>query len=457
MSLNNSDEIFKAIELIASTSGKNDKTALVIGFAGQSLDFVRVIEHAYNPFKTFGIAKMPERQDGGVGVFNEGTWTILRALIVRELTGYDARDAVQSELNRLSDGSAELLCRILRKKLRAGFSESTCNKAVKKLIPEFPYQRCSLPKDTDLNAWPWEEGVFVQEKADGSFANIDHEEGGVVRITTRQGNEYPIEKFEQMANDIRACLAVDHQNHGEILVLRDGIVCSRSDGNGVLNGIMSGGDFAPNESPMYLVWDQIPLVAVTPKGKHLVPYRSRFASILKQYSANTRPFVAPIPTVIVRSMDAAVTYYKKMLEQGKEGVVLKHPKAIWKDGTSKEQIKFKLEVDVDLEIVAVNLGRAGTKNEGRAAAFTCVTSDRLLYVDVAIKNEAMRDSVDADRDAWLGGIIVVRANELLEPSNSNDNYSLFLPRMAETAIRNDKTEADSLQRVKDQFESAVGG
>lgn len=451
-----SDDLYAAIELIAATPGKNDKTDMVTKFA-KDLGFVKVIEHAYNPFKTFGIVAMPERTMPGAGHFNDNTWHLLGELIARRCTGNLARDAVLEEINRLTENSAELFRRILRKKLRAGFSESTCNKAVKKLIPEFPYQRCALPKDTNLEEWPWADGVFVQEKADGMFANVDHEAGGLVRITSRQGNEFPIEKFEKLAQDVRECLAEDHQNHGEIIVFRDGVLCERADGNGVLNGVLSGGDFAANEVPQYLVWDQIPLVAVVSKGKHAVPYRSRFASILKQHKANARPSVAVIPTILARSMAEAVARYKKMLEEGREGVVLKHPQAIWRDGTSKEQIKFKLEVDVDLKIMAIVLGRAGTKNEGRPGSMTCATSDNLLQVDVTVKNEAMRDAIEAAPEDWIDRIIVVRANELIAPSESNDLHSLFLPRMAETSYRTDKTEADSLQRVKDQFASAVKG
>ncbi|MDW5334816.1 DNA ligase, partial [Acinetobacter baumannii] len=67
--------------------------------------------------------------------------------------------------------SGELLIRILRKDLRAGFSDATINKVVPDLIPVFPYQRCSLPSEVKLKAWPWKDGIYLQEKADGMFAN----------------------------------------------------------------------------------------------------------------------------------------------------------------------------------------------------------------------------------------------------------------------------------------------
>jgi DNA ligase-1 len=165
--------------------------------------------------------------------------------------------------------------------------------------------------------------------------------------------------------------------------------------------------------------------------------------------------IALIPTKIVRSLSDALAHYRELLTSGKEGTVIKHPEAIWRDGTSKEQIKLKLEVDVDLKIVGIVSGSPGTKTEGRAGSFTCVTSCGQLQVNVAVKNERLRDRVDANPSDYIGRIIVVRANSILPPSESNEFHSLFLPRMAEGDYRVDKTEPDSLQRVRDQFESAV--
>jgi hypothetical protein len=41
----------------------------------------------------------------------------------------------------------------------------------------------------------------------------------------------------------------------------------------------------------------------------------------------------------------------------------------------------------------------------------------------------------------------------MKPSKEGGKYSLFLPRFQ--GLREDKNEADSLQRIIDQFESAV--
>jgi len=453
----NSNKILEVINEIAANSSKIAKVAL-ISEAIKDEDFKRVCEYAYSPFKTYGLRKRPETIGENCShEFDEGTWELLDDLISRRASGDSAIEYVRGEMTALSKESAELFWRIISKDLRAGFSESTINKACKGLIPEFPYMRCSLPKDVDLEKWPWAEGVISQEKADGMFANVDHEAiGGNVSIRSRQGTEFPMGKFVDVANDVRARLRPDMQYHGEFLVLRDGVVCARQDGNGVMNHVIDGGDFAPNEKPIFMVWDGIPLNAVLPKGRCLLPYKVRLAEIARSLNMTIGSSVKLIPTMIVRSLAEAKLHAVAFMKAGKEGSVIKRPDAIWVDSTSKEQVKIKLEFVVDLEITAIVPGKEGKKTEGRAGSLTCQTSDGKLIVDVTVKNEKMRDDVDANPDKWIGGIIGVVANDILLPSESNDFHSLFLPRMVESCLR-DKSSADSLEKVFEQKHAAIYG
>ena len=456
----NSELIFDLIEEIANTSSKNDKLAIIKRNI-DDLTFQKVLSYSYSPFKTFGVRQMPigKAHDGYKDGFDNKTWEILDCLADRRLTGLNATQVIAAEIDALPSKSAELFRRILRKNLRAGFSESTINKARKGLVKEFPYMRCSLPKDTDLSKWPWGRGVFVQEKADGMFANVDNEESGIVSIRSRQGTEFPMDKFEAVADEIRTTLTAGRQYHGEFLVMRDGVVLPRQEGNGIMNSVLNGGDFAPNEWPIYKIWDAVPLECVVPKGKCEVPYSERFGGIELDFAGSIAvalKHIDIIPTKIVKSLAEAKEFAAKQMKEGKEGAVVKHPDAPWTDSTSKFQVKIKLEFECDLEIVAVVPGSAGTKNEGRAGSLTCKTNDDALEVDVAVKNEAMRDSVDAHPDQWIGGIMTVVANDIMFPSESNMNHSLFLPRFIEDCLR-DKSRADELPRVFEAKRAAIYG
>lgn len=461
----NSELLCEVLNKIAKESSKNAKQALVNQHITDPL-FKEVCDLAYNPFRVFGV--LPEKDAQGTGelFFDEtDALDVLYKLESRELTGNAAREAVRSQLGQLSKKSGDLFIRILRKDLRAGFSENTINKAcaanaIEALIPVFPYQRCSLPKDTDLTKWPWERGVLSQEKADGMFTNTTFK-GSELLYSSRQGSPFPLEPFDSLSQEAKRVLRANLQYHGEMLVERDGKILPREIGNGVLNSVLKGGAFAENEKPVLVLWDFIPLTSVKAKGKFEAKYLDRFKLLFsmlmnKDLTPKSKQ-IRLIPTKFVRSLDDAYDHYGELLKQGKEGTVIKHPDAFWRDGTSKEQIKLKLEADCELEVVAINEGKAGSKNEGRAGALHCKSACGQLIVDVAVKNEKMRDEVDKAPHDWIGRVVTVRANQILRPSASNESHSLFLPRMVDDHYRTDKTEADSLERIQQQFDNAIRG
>lgn len=454
----NSKEIFLAIDMIAATSSKNEKQALVARHISDE-EFQRVLVAALDPLVSYGISKRPVAGMVGSELFDAGTWGIIDDLAARRLTGNNAIMAVTGEMVRLESASTELFWRIIKKDLRAGFSAETVNKAKKGTIRSFPYMRCVLPAKAKFDTWSWKEGVFSQHKADGAFTNVDHDAFGVVRLTTRQGNELPVEAFAEMEAEIRATFPAGTQTHGEIVVLVEGVIASREIGNGILNSILAGGSFAPNEKPVFYAWDQLPLEAAVPKGKVHTPYRQRFKRLLSQLMGKGNSSVKLIPTKIVHSLGEAYEHCTSLQIEGKEGTVIKNGDGGWKDTSSgnPDVVKLKLEVDVDLISTAILDGEEGTKNEGRAGRVTMETRDGLLKVNVAVKNEALRDAIDADREAFVGHVWAVRFNEIMKPSDSNPLHSLFLPRMAEESYRTDKEAADSLEEVFAQREAAVRG
>lgn len=447
----NSNDVLALIEQIAATSSKNEKEALLKANAGDEL-LKQVLEYAYNPFKTYGIRKRPETLGDNVGnTFDDDTFELLRDLASRKVTGNDAIEFLRGELTALSKASAELLWRIVNKDMRAGFSESTCNKVWKGLIPDFPYMRCTLPKDAKLDEFDWKLGVISQEKADGMFANVDHEAGDVVRITSRQGSPFPLEPFGDLIPEIIDRFDVDTQTHGEMLVMKDGKVLPREIGNGMLNSIAQGGQLDEGCRVIFMPWDQIPLSAVQTKGKYEVPYIKRLYQLRQQLNAVSGESIILIETRVYHSLKDAYAHYRDLLLVGKEGTIIKNPHAIWKDGTSKEQVKLKLEFEVELEVVGFEAGNG--KNADTFGALKCQSSCGQLKVNVSGFTDAKRREIHENRDDWMGGIITVRANSILKPSESSEFHSLFLPRFVERRL--DKSVADDLARIEAQQQAAM--
>ncbi len=455
--MNDSESIFRAIQTIAESPKKTEKEALIVQGAASDT-FVKVLEYAYNPFRTFGIATVPEKQvflgNEGVKRFDADTWALLDALAARALTGNAAREAVQREVNALFSSSAELLRRIIAKDLRAGFSESTINKAIKGLLPEFPYMRCALPSEVKLDQYPWERGVFSQEKVDALYVNLNHEGSGVVQITSRQGTPFVVEPFAALHEETRARLSPATQTQGELVVRVNGEFLPRQKSNGIINSVNKGGAFEPGQELVLLVWDQIPLEAVVPKGQYSVPYEERLESLAHQLAATKGDILRLVPGKRVYSLEEANEHYRVLLAEGKEGIVLKHPDGIWRDtgsSGSKHQVKFKLKVEVDLMVVDFLPGNG--KNAKTFGSILCRTSDELLEVAVSGISDKLRREINAQRESLRGTVMTVKANALMRPSKPGGLYSLFLPRFVE--FRTDKMVADTLAQVEAQFESAM--
>ena len=452
----NSKDILIALNKVAENSSKNDKQALVTNFAAND-EFKAVCKLAYDPFMIFGIqpTKAHEQIEPGELFFDEnGTMEFLQDLIDRKLTGNAAKDALEKQLRTLNAESAELLIRILRKDLRAGFSESTINKAVPDLIPVFPYMRCSLPKEAKIAEWNWSKGVISQEKADGMFANGNRIKG-TLYFASRQGSPFPMDEFGELVEEAKVKLRENFQYHGELMVERDGEILPREIGNGILNSVLKGGTFGEGERPIYFIWDLIPINAVKSKGQYNAPYLNRLKDI--RDSVQECKHIRMIETKAVTSMAAAYEHFFSLTKQGKEGTVIKRSDMIWKDGTSKDQVKLKVEAPCELEIYDIADGKVGSKNEGLPGALRCQSACGQLKVDVTVKNEKMRKEIEKDREHWKGKIVTVIFNQILNPSASNDDHSLFLPRLAEDTYRADKSEADSLERIQEQFDNIITG
>ena len=165
------------------------------------------------------------------------------------------------------------------------------------------------------------------------------------------------------------------------------------------------------------------------------------------------PNAQAVHTEAVSSLEEAYKVYTKFTSEGKEGSVLKTTDFLWRDGTSKNCIKLKLEFAVDLVVTDILEGEG--KASGMVGSITLATSDGKLVTNCG------SGFSDADRVDWwtnrierVGSIVTVKANDVITKRGSNVS-SLFLPIFLDHRL--DKTEADSLERVMEQLEAAKNG
>ncbi len=442
--------IFKIISELAAISSRNEKESILKKESSNKL-LQEVFKAAYDPTINYYVKKIPEYAAGKSlpPLILKDALKCLDDLSQRKVTGNAAFHTLGWILQNCSIEDAKVIELIIKRDLRCGVTETTINKIWKNLIPEYPYMRCSLPKHVKMEKLPWKSGMYSQLKADGMFANVNHLLDGEVQITSRNGSEFPLDAFQNLIADVKNSIPIDSQVHGELLIYQDGQILPRQIGNGILNSILKGGSLPNNCEIHYEAWDLVPLAYIKTKGEYTIDYSTRFDR-LEDRVANCS-YIHIIETKIVYSMKEALEHYREMISKGFEGTIIKSPNAVWKDGTSKEQIKMKLEVDVDLEIIGFNPGNG--KNEQYFGSIQCASSDKKLIVNVSGFTDDMRKWIHEHRNELMNTIITVKSNNLMEPSGNSNVYSMFLPRFVE--LRKDKTEADDLQKIIDQFESAI--
>jgi DNA ligase 1 len=437
------------IEVINSDQGRLFKEAKVKEFGTQEPKFIRLLNRTYSPEYVYGIKKVSQTKVGNktlVDIWDQ-VEILLDRLTSRIVTGNAARTEVEAILNQLTETEATVLFNLLKGDLRCGISVATINKMFPNTIPEYPYMRCSLMKGSNIDNFDWAAGVFSQEKADGMFANIYLYPDLITKITSRNGTLFANTEFKDFIHEFVNIAEGGYCYHGELLVLEDGKVLPRELGNGVLNSVLKGGCFEKNQKPLYMVWDRVPLKDAISGGKCKTPYKDRFDAI-KNIKGT---FIDVIPTRIVYSLTEAYEHYVELTSRGIEGTVIKNPKAIWEDKTSKDQIKLKIEAEVDLIVRGFNPGNG--KNAHLFGSIMAESKCGRLRVNVSGISDKDRERINNEREEWIDKkIITVRANSIME---SNDVAALFLPRLVEERL--DKTEADDFEKIKQVFEEAKAG
>lgn len=443
------------IEILNSDGSRLFKEAKLKEFGENNPKFIRLLNRTYSPEYVYGIKKVPEVVNFGVMNLSDA-WPSVEAtldrLTSRAITGNAARDEVASLMSSLLEQEAKVLANLLKGDLRCGINVGSINRAFPGTIPEYPYMRCSLQKGSNIEKFNWKEGIFSQEKADGMFANVFVNTDGSVKITSRNGTTFANVEFRAFIDEFLNVADVGYCYNGELLVAEQNgsvwKILPREIGNGVLNSVLKGGSFEKNQKPFYFIWDKVPVKNAVAGGKYVAPYRERYEQVKKLKGQ----FFHPIPTKVVFSLKEAFEHYVQMTAVGCEGTVIKNPEAIWADGTSKDQIKMKVEAEVDLIVRGFNAGNG--KNEKWFGSLICESSDGLVQTNVSGFSDADRERITKEMDEWIDKkIITVRANSLMP--NDNGPRRLFLPRFVEERL--DKTEADSLEKIIQIFDEVMKG
>ena len=428
---------------IRETSSTNEKIKKITNYSRIEL-FKEVLYATYNTQINYYIKKFPEIDLDNLTnqvSLAEILHFMLNKLATREITGNAAIQEFTDILQNSNKNDIEVIKLVLQRDLDAGISITTINKAIPNFLPDNKklYMRCSNFDPQILESWSVEK-VIIQEKMDGVYCNLVNNDG-VVNFITRNGKtlklfEHKPELFDDIIKDFE-----DHTGsviQGELLFIDSdiGLIVDRQIGNGMFNS--KNKSIPDSYKPLFVAWDYIPYKYWL-EGRFNNVYYIRY-SLLYTQLGQAKGIKVIDNYLVDKDIHIINDFLAAYVNNGKEGIVIKNPEGIWEGKTSKNQLKYKKEITVDLKVRDVLSGKNGSRL-GKPSILSCVSEDNLLEVNVGI---GFTDEIYKylEENNVIGKIVEVKAFDIIE---SDDKISLFLPRFV--SFREDKDEADTLDRI----------
>jgi DNA ligase-1 len=446
--------IYNIIQELNLENGSNYKMGVLRKHADNTL-LQRVLKMTYDKVDfTYGVTMKNVSTDVEYKTISISLASALDILehdfSVRLITGNDALRKIGEMLNQLSTEDGDILAKILTRDLRINMGRSNINKVFKGLIVKPVYMRCGLFKNgkkSKINP----EGSIVQLKADGTYREFTVENGAVI-CNSRSGESYDYPILNQTLETYP-----DGHYIGELTVrLADGAICNRATGNGFIKSMK-----LPEGAAIVLdLWDYVTLEEYTNaanKIKGFTPYHRRLTTlaltVLKDKHLSPMPHaINVIETHVINTITEAMQHCAAWMEAGLEGGIWKDKDAIFRDGTSPQQEKMKLEIDADVRITGFTEGTKGTVREHTFGAITFENDEGTVKGQTSGFNDSQLKDFNSRRDELIGKIMSVQFNDVTK-GRTNEYYALSHPRFIE--IRNDKDSTDTLERILESKEMAM--
>ena len=421
-------EIIQKLEADNSRLAKEKIIAEAIDLADPI--FFDGLKLALDKLVTFGVQKVPKHSGpDGQGLPWEAFLQLADSLYRRQLTGHDARDAIELALTVATEAEwNDWYRRILIKDLRCGVSEKTVNSVVKKAkrteyaVPVF---ECMLAHDGAGHEKKIIGKKILQPKLDGvRCITVVNYEAQTVEMYTRNGKV--LENFSHITDYLKTYI----NEFGRSMII-DGEVMSTS-----FQDLMKQVHRKENvnaSDAVLNVFDMLPL-AEFKAGKSSLGQRRRFNYIKENFSKifgdSGCITIVPWKEVDLETFIGTVEftdYNKEMVEAGYEGIMIKDPDAKYECKRSTSWLKQKPFIEVSLSITAVEEGTG--RNVGRLGALVCEGVDNGKTISVNVGSgfsDGDRSSFWTERDTLAGQVVEVRADAVTQ--NQDGTYSLRFPR-----------------------------
>jgi DNA ligase-1 len=415
------DSVIRSLEDHASRLNKE----AILEAQTDNVELFEGMRMALDNLYTFGVKKVPTHGGpDGQGLPWEAFKELCHLLYTRQLTGHDARDAIELALSASTQQQwNDWYRRILIKDLRCGVSEKTINKIKKNAVPVF---ECMLAHDGANHEKKVVGKKLLEPKLDGvRVITIINADNKTATMYTRNG------KLLENFSHITAALEANIELFERSIVL-DGEMVSSSF-QALMKQVHRKSD-VQSEDARLMLFDILPLSEFQ-KGKSVLGQKRRSNLLRSMKPAFEKVGSIDIIPQIEVELDTAVgelqfkQYNKDAIEAGFEGIMIKDVDAIYECKRSVSWLKQKPFIEVSLAVVAVEEGTG--KNEGRMGALICEGEDDGKTIAVNVGSgftDDQRIEFWTNKESMVGQIVEVRADAATISQDSESTWSLRFPR-----------------------------
>ena len=393
---------------------------------------------ALSPYITFGVKKVPifSGKDGQ-GLPWVAFKELCHLLSSRQLTGHDARDAIELALGASTASQwNNWYRRILIKDLRCGVSEVTVNNVVSSIRPDYSIDKfsCMLAHDGAKHEKKIKGKKLLEIKLDGvRVLTIIDVESKTVTQYTRNGKL--LENFSHITNALEQNIECFDRSY-----VLDGEMISASFQQ-LMTQVHRKSDVKATDAVLML-FDILPLsefmngkstLGQKRRRKVLEGFRPVFEKLSLIPAMKTGCMIDIVPQIEV-DLDTAEgqqqfnDYNKKAIADGFEGIMIKDVDAKYECKRSAHWLKQKPFIEVSLKIVGVEEGTG--KYAGKLGAIICegVEDDKLIKTNCGsgFSDDQREELFENQGAALLGQIVEIRADAITQ--NQDGSYSLRFPR-----------------------------
>ena len=424
--------MYQIIQELEADNSRLAKEAIIEREAlANNVELFEGLRMCYDPMVTFGVKKVPSYSGpDGQGLPWVAFKELARALALRELTGHDARDAIELALSASTEQQWNgWYRRILIKDMRAGFSETTVNKMVAKAgHPEFeiPLFECMLAHDGAKHEKKIAGKKLLEPKLDGvRVVTIVNAANKTATMYSRNGKV--LENFGHITAAIEANIELFDRS-----IVLDGEMVSSSF-QALMKQVHRKSDAETSDARLML-FDVLPLSEFQKSESSMG--QKRRSNLLR----SMKPVLDKVGSIdIIPQIEVDLAgyvgelqfkqYNKDAIEAGYEGIMIKDVDAVYECKRSASWLKMKPFIEVSLTVTAVEEGTG--KNVGRLGALICEGEDDGKKIQVNVGSgltDSQREEFWADQQDLLGQIVEIRADAATLNQDSTDLYSLRFPR-----------------------------